>query len=52
MFSIEYLLSVSLREPEVLARLRIESLQQSMTLMLLAPEQGQFMALLVQLPGR
>jgi predicted O-methyltransferase YrrM len=51
MFSIEYLLSVSLREPEVLARLRIESLQQSMTLMLLAPEQGQFMALLVQLPG-
>jgi predicted O-methyltransferase YrrM len=47
----EYILSVSLREPEVLARLRIESLQQSMSVMLSAPEQGQFMALLVQLLG-
>ena len=35
----------------MLARLRIESLQQSMAVMLSAPEQGQFMALLVQLPG-
>ena len=47
----EYILSVSLREPEVLARLRIESLQQPMSVMLSAPEQGQFMALLVQLLG-
>ena len=47
----EYILSVSLREPEVLARLRNESLQQSMSVMLSAPEQGQFMALLVQLLG-
>jgi predicted O-methyltransferase YrrM len=47
----EYILSVSLREPEVLARLRIESLRQSMSVMLSAPEQGQFMALLVQLLG-
>ena len=47
----EYILSVSLREPEVLARLRNESLQQSMSMMLSAPEQGQFMALLVQLLG-
>lgn len=35
----------------MLARLRIESLQQSMAVMLSAPEQGQCMALLVQLPG-
>ena len=47
----EYILSVSLREPEVLARLRAETLQQAMSVMLSAPEQGQFMALLVQLTG-
>ncbi len=47
----EYILSVSLREPEVLARLRAETLQQPMSVMLSAPEQGQFMALLVQLIG-
>ena len=47
----EYILSVSLREPEVLARLRAETLQQPMSVMLSAPEQGQFLALLVQLTG-
>ena len=47
----EYILSVSLREPEVLARLRAETLQQPMSVMLSAPEQGQFLALLVQLIG-
>ena len=50
-FLYEYILSVSLREPEVLARLRAETLQQDMSIMLSAPEQGQFMALLVQLLG-
>jgi predicted O-methyltransferase YrrM len=47
----EYILSVSLREPEVLARLRAETLQQPMSVMLSAPEQGQFLALLAQLIG-
>ena len=47
----EYILSVSLREPEVLARLRAETLQQAMSVMLSAPEQGQFLALLAQLIG-
>ena len=47
----EYILSVSLREPEVLARLRAETLQQPMSMMLSAPEQGQFLALLAQLIG-
>ncbi len=47
----EYILSVSLREPEVLARLRTETLQQPMSVMLSAPEQGQFLALLAQLIG-
>ena len=47
----EYILSVSLRDPEVLARLRAETLQQPMSMMLSAPEQGQFLALLAQLIG-
>jgi predicted O-methyltransferase YrrM len=46
-----YLLSVSLREPEVLRRLRAQTAQDSMARMQIAPEQGQFMALLVQLMG-
>ena len=50
-FLYEYILSVSLREPEVLQRLREETLQQDMSEMLSAPEQGQFMALLVELLG-
>ncbi len=47
----EYLLSVSLREPEILAQLRQETAQHPMARMQIAPEQGQFLALLVQLTG-
>ncbi|WP_414549596.1 class I SAM-dependent methyltransferase [Anabaena sp. CCY 0017] len=46
-----YLLSVSLREPEILSQLREETAQHPMAMMQIAPEQGQFMALLVQLMG-
>ena len=46
-----YLLSNSLREPELLAQLRQETAQHPMAQMQIAPEQGQFMALLVQLMG-
>lgn len=45
----DYLLSVSLREAEVLTQLRQATALQSMAQMQIAPEQGQFMALLVQL---
>jgi predicted O-methyltransferase YrrM len=47
----DYLLSVSLREPEILTQLRQETAQHPMRQMQIAPEQGQFMALLVQLMG-
>lgn len=47
----EYLLSVSLREPEILTQLAQETAQHPMGKMQIAPEQGQFMALLVQLIG-
>jgi len=47
----DYLLSVSLREPEVLAELRHETANHPMSQMQIAPEQGQLMALLVQLIG-
>jgi predicted O-methyltransferase YrrM len=47
----EYLLAVSLREPEVLRQLREETALDSMSRMQTAPEQGQFMSLLVQLMG-
>ena len=47
----EYLRSVSVREPEILAQLRQETAQQPMAIMQISPEQGQFMALLVQLLG-
>jgi predicted O-methyltransferase YrrM len=46
-----YLQSISLREPEILTQLRQETAQQPMGRMQIAPEQGQFMALLVQLMG-
>lgn len=46
-----YLLSVSLREPDVLAQLRQETANHPHRAMQIAPEQGQFMALLVQLIG-
>jgi predicted O-methyltransferase YrrM len=47
----DYLRSVSLREPEILTKLRQETASQPMSQMQIAPEQGQFMALLVQLLG-
>jgi O-methyltransferase len=46
-----YLLSVGVREPEVLARLRAETAALPMARMQISPEQGQFMALLVRLMG-
>ncbi len=46
-----YIQSVSLREPEILAQLREETGKLPMRNMQIAPEQGQFMALLVQLMG-
>lgn len=45
----DYLLSVSLREHPVLAELRQVTAQHAMGQMQISPEQGQFMALLVQL---
>lgn len=47
----EYLLSVSLREPELLAELRAEAATRPEVQLQIAPEQGQFMALLVRLMG-
>jgi len=47
----DYMLSVSLREPEVLRRLREETARDDMARMQVAPEQGQFMTLLVALTG-
>ena len=45
----DYVLSVSLREPEILRQLREETAKLPMAGMQVAPEQGQFMALLVRL---
>lgn len=47
----DYLLSVSLREPEILRQLREETARHPRAGMQIAPEQGQFMALLAQLLG-
>jgi predicted O-methyltransferase YrrM len=47
----DYLLSVTLREPEVLRRLREETAALPMAGMQVAPEQGQFMALIARLIG-
>ena len=49
----DYILSVSLREPELLQRLRYENAQYDgkMAEAQISPEQGQFMALLVKLIG-
>ncbi|MEE3719940.1 class I SAM-dependent methyltransferase [Tumidithrix elongata RA019] len=47
----DYLLSVSLREPLLLQQLREETSHHARGNMQIAPEQGQFMALLVQLIG-
>jgi caffeoyl-CoA O-methyltransferase len=46
-----YLLDHSLREPEILWKLRQETANHPNSQMQIAPEQGQFMALLVQLTG-
>lgn len=47
----DYLLSVSLREPDILRQLRSETAAEPMGRMQISPEQGQFMALLVRLMG-
>lgn len=47
----QYLLSVSLREPEILTKLRQETAKLPMNRMQISPDQGQFMGLLVQLIG-
>lgn len=46
-----YIHAVSLREADVLRELRDETMQLEMAQMQIAPEQGQFMALLLQLCG-
>ncbi len=46
-----YLVEHSVREPEILRRLRAETAQDSMSMMQIGPEQGQFMQLLVRLMG-
>ena len=47
----DYLLSVSLREAEILTQLRQKTAQMPMSRMQISPEQGQFMALLIKLLG-
>ena len=47
----DYILSVSLRDSELLKQLREEIARLPMGIMQIAPEQGQFMALLVKLIG-
>lgn len=47
----EYMVSVSLREPDVLRDLRLETALDDQANMQIAPEQGQFMALMVKLLG-
>jgi len=47
----DYLVQTSLREPEILKRLRTETAKLDMSVMQIAPEQGQFMSLLVKMIG-
>src|SRR5580658_5795966 len=47
----DYILSVSLREPEILRQLREETAKLPLAVMQVAPDQGQFMQLLVRLTG-
>lgn len=47
----DYLLDVSLREPEILARLRAETETMPRALMQISADQGQFMAFLIELMG-
>ncbi|HEX6979550.1 MAG TPA: class I SAM-dependent methyltransferase [Alphaproteobacteria bacterium] len=46
-----YIQTVSLREPDVLRRLRDETAPMKLSMMQITPEQGQFMALLARLLG-
>ncbi|MBI3526836.1 MAG: class I SAM-dependent methyltransferase [Betaproteobacteria bacterium] len=46
-----YLVEHSVREPEILQRLRAETAEDRMSMMQIGPEQGQFMQLLVRLMG-
>lgn len=46
-----YLVEHSVREPEILQRLRAETAKDSMSMMQIGPEQGQLMQLLVRLMG-
>src|SRR3954468_13536370 len=46
-----YLVEHSVREPDILRRLRAETAPDSMSMMQISPEQGQFMQLLVRLMG-
>jgi len=47
----DYIAGVSVREPELLRRLREETSKLEMGMMQVGPDQGQFMALLVELMG-
>ncbi len=47
----QYIQSISLRESDILKQLREETAKLTMAQMQISPEQGQFMALLVQLMG-
>lgn len=47
----EYLQKVSLREPEILQKLRVQTHKMSMGQMQICPEQGQFMQFLVEILG-
>jgi len=47
----QYLIANSVREPDILTRLREETLQHPLVNMQVSPEQGQLMGLLVQLIG-
>jgi len=46
-----YMLDVSLREPEIMRRLRAETAKHPMAQMQISPEQGQFMQMLVRMTG-
>ena len=46
-----YMLDISLREPEVLKRLRDETAKHPMAIMQISPEQGQLMQMLVRMLG-
>jgi len=45
----EYILTASLREPDIQQRLREETAQMPLSIMQISPDQGQFMSLLVKL---